>query len=116
MLSTYAQTLLDSYDYSSTLRQRDFPTIENFPGLAAILPMLTTWLSQVQPILEAAAQASSFPCSVSYGQVEGLVTQGKGIAAQIDALSPAPTVLSGEVWDAVTALNSLLLYPELLST
>lgn len=115
MLSNYGLTLLNSYNYAATLPQSQFPNDQNYPGVGALIPALASYLSQAQTILETVANSASYPTTVSYGQIEVLVSSGNALALQLDNLNPSPTTFSAEVLDSVSALSNLLLYPELLS-
>ena len=115
MLTSYAQSLVVNYDYSDILPPSQIPTVANYPSLNSVLPALMTFLDAAQPILEAVAQSSSFPMSLSCGSMANLVAQGQTVAQQLDQLSPTPYLLNAEVWDTVNALQTFLLYPELFS-
>ena len=113
-LSTYAANVVLPYDYSSILMPQDFPTTQYYPAIASILPAVTNWLNEVQPLLESAAQSSSFPSSLSLGQITGYITTGLSLAQQLDTLNPAPVLFCAEFWDVVTALQQLTVFPELM--
>lgn len=114
-LSQYAINLLNGVNYADLLPSREFPTVQNFPGLASIMTDLISWLEQASTVLEQAAQTSQFPSTLSYGSISSLAAQGVTYAQQLDNMSPAPAVFCAEVWDVVSSLQTLLLYPELLS-
>ena len=115
-ISPFGQALLSSYDYSSILPASALPTPQFYPGMATLGPQITAFLAQAQPILESAAQTSSFPDQNSYGQVLSLYKQGQALLQQIETLDPVPTYLDAEFGDVVDALGQMTLYPELMST
>lgn len=114
--SSYGQASLSGYDYSGILPASDLPSPQFYPGVAALLPSLTSFMGQAQPVLESAAQNSSFPDTNSYGQVLSLYSQGQSLLARVEALSPTPYLFAQEFGDMVDALGQLTLYPELMST
>ena len=114
-LSAYALQLVAPYNYSGILPPGQFPTVQNYPGLATAIAPAQAFLIAAQTVLESLAQTSAFPSSVSYGYVSQLVTQGNAVLQTLDALSPAPYLFNAEVLEVVLALQTITLYPELLS-
>lgn len=115
-MTPFATALFSTYNYADLLTPSDVPSQQYYPNLTpSLAAQIVAFLNTVEPIFEQIGSNSTFPLSISYGQILQWIPQAQSLAQQVDQINPYPLFLASELHDVSQALEVFSLYPELFA-